>query len=289
METMNTRRALLAALILLTTILACAVPGLPAASPPAPIASPLGTPDTRLDIMVAETVSAAIAQTQQAVPTPTLPPTATLEPTASPTPEADTSGSALTEMEDGSTLFSDFNAGYEVNVPAGWLAVRINQQEYLDAWLLSEFSNPAMQRSLSSIEKLNPNELRLYAVDLQADHARTGFVTNINFIWYEQDDMSLEDDTDLLAVSAALPDALPGLELLTTELSTNANGLPIGINTSRTPATTLDGVNIVIFQKQVFIKVRAGTLTITLSTTEELKDTILPAFDAMIEFIKVSD
>lgn len=280
---MNTRRALLAALILLTTILACAVPGLPTASQPAP------TVDTRLDMMVAETVSAALAQTQQAVPTPTVPPTATLEPTASPTPEADTSGSALTEMEDGSTLFSDFNAGYEVNVPAGWLAVRINQQEYLDAWLLSEFSNPAMQRSLSSIENLNPNELRLYAVDLQADHARTGFVTNINFIWYEQDDMSLDDDTDLLAVSAALPDALPGLEVLTTELSTNANGLPIGINTSRTPVTTLDNVSIVIFQKQVFIKVRAGTLTITLSTTEELRDTILPAFDAMIEFIKVSD
>jgi hypothetical protein len=99
----------------------------------------------------------------------------------------------------------------------------------------------------------------------------------------------LDNDTDLLAVSAALPDALPGLELLSTELSTNANGLPIGINTSRTPVTTLDNVKIVIFQKQVFIKVRAGTLTITLSTTEELKDTILPAFDAMIEFIKVSD
>ncbi|MBI5822747.1 MAG: hypothetical protein HZB18_01875 [Chloroflexi bacterium] len=280
---MNTRRALLAAMILLTAILACAVPGLPAASQPTP------TVDTRLDTMVAETVSAALAQTQQAIPTPTIPPTATLEPTITPTPEADTSGSSLTEMENGSTLFSDFNAGYEVNVPAGWLAVRINQQEYLDAWLLAEFSNPAMQRSLSSIENLNPNELRLYAVDLQADHARTGFITNINFIWYEQDDMSLDDDTDLLAVSAALPNALPGLELLTTELTATANGLPIGVNTSKTPVTTLDNVSIVIFQKQVFIKARAGTLTITLSTTEELKDTILPAFDAMIESIKVSD
>ncbi|MBI3153430.1 MAG: hypothetical protein HYZ21_14960 [Chloroflexi bacterium] len=280
---MNMRRALFTALILLTTILACAVPGLPAASQPAP------TPDTRLDMMVAETVSAALAQTQQAVPTPTAPPTSTPEPTATPTPEEDSSGSALTKADDGYTLFADFNAGYEISVPTGWLAVRINQQEYLDAWLLPELTNPALQRSLSSIENLNPDELRLFALDIQEGHAETGFVTNINFLWNEQDDMSLEDDTDLKEIAATLPVALPGLELLSTEISATSNGIPIGMITSKTPATTLEGVGIVIFQKQVFVKVRVGTLSITLSTTEELRDTILPTFDAMVESINVSD
>jgi hypothetical protein len=102
---MITRRALPAALILLITVLACVVPGLSTASQPAPVASPLGTADTRLEIMVAETVSAALEQTQQAVPTATIEPTHTPTPlatiTPSPTPDVDDSGSTLNKLEDG--------------------------------------------------------------------------------------------------------------------------------------------------------------------------------------------
>jgi hypothetical protein len=46
---------------------------------------------------------------------------------------------------------------------------------------------------------------------------------------------------------------------------------------------TVDGVKVVVMYKQVFVKARTGVLTITLTTVEELKDIVLPAFDAMIE------
>ncbi len=280
---MNTRRALFVAMILLMTILACAVPALPAASQPAP------TPDTRLDIMVAETVSAALEQTQQAVSTPTIAPTFTSTPraTASPTPKIDESGSALNKLEDGTAQFTDTKAGYEVTVPTGWLPVRINGQEYLDAWLLPELTNPAMQRSLSSIENLDPNKLRLFALDIQDGHAEVDFVTNINFYWDETNEMSLENDEGLKAEAAALPKALSGLEVLTTELSKTSSGIPIGTITAKAPITTLDGVSIEIFQKQVFIETKVGLLVITLSTIEELKQTVLPQYDAMIETLAV--
>lgn len=278
---MNTRRALFAALILLTTILACVVPGLPAASQPAP------TVDTRLDMMVAEIVSAALEQTQQAVPTSTLVPASTSTPrpsvTPSPTPDLDDSGSAINRFEDGTAQFIDTKAGFEVSLPIGWLPVRINSQEYLDAWLLPELTNPAMQRSLSSIEKMNPDELRLFVLDIQAGHAEIDFITNINFYWNVSADMSLENDEDLKAEAAAMPKALSGLEVLTSELSATAGGIPIGVITSKTPITTLDGVNVELFQKLVFLKTNVGILTITLSTPEELKQAVLPQFDAMIE------
>lgn len=278
---MNTRPALFAALLLLTTVLACVVPGLPVASQSAP------TADTRLEIMVAETVSAALEQTQQAIPTSIIAatPTSTPMPTDSPTPETDSSGSALAKLEDGSTHFTDTLVGYEITVPTDWLAIRINQQEYLDAWLLPELSDPAMQRSLSSIENLDPNELRLFALDLQEGHAEIDFVTNINFFWNKSSDMSLENDEDLKTEAASLPEALPGLEVTASELSATSSGIPIGVITSKTPITTVDGVNVELFQKQVFVKAKVGVLIITLSTTEELKQTILPQFDAMIETV----
>lgn len=288
---MITRRALPAALILLITALACVVPGLSTASQPAPVASPLGTADTRLEIMVAETVSAALEQTQQAVPTATIEPTHTPAPlatiTPSPTPDVDDSGSTLNKLEDGTAQFTDTKVGYEVAVPKGWLPIRINSQEYLDAWLLPELTNPAMQRSLSSIEKMNPDELRLFILDIQEGHTEIDFVTNINFYWDEKKEMSLENDEDLKAEAEALPNALAGLEVTTTELFTTAGGVPVGVITSKTPVTTVDGVAVELFQKQVFIKTRVGILLVTLTTTEELKQDVLSQFDAMIETLKV--
>ncbi len=288
---MITRRALPAALILLITALACVVPGLSTASQPAPVASPLGTADTRLEIMVAETVSAALEQTQQAVPTATIEPTHTPAPlatiTPSPTPDVDDSGSTLNKLEDGTAQFTDTKVGYEVAVPKGWLPIRINSQEYLDAWLLPELTNPAMQRSLSSIEKMNPDELRLFILDIQEGHTEIDFVTNINFYWDEKKEMSLENDEDLKAEAEALPNALAGLEVTATELVTTPGGVPTGVITSKTPVTTVDGVAVELFQKQVFIKTRVGILLVTLTTTEELKQDVLSQFDAMIETLKV--
>lgn len=286
---MNTRRALLAALILSMTVLACVVPGLPTASQPAP------TADTRLEIMVAETVSAALEQTQQAVPTATPIPASTATPrptvtsTSTPTPEADASGSALNKQEDGTIQFIDLRAGYEISLPSGWLPIRVNSQEYLDAWLLPELTNPSMQRSLSSIASMNPDELRLFILDIQEGHAEIDFVTNINIYWDQKSEMSFENDEDLKAQAEALPKALSGLEVLTSELSTTETEIPIGIITSKAPITTLDGVAVELFQKQVFIKTTVGTLIITLSTTEELKQAVLPQFDAMIETLKIAN
>ena len=280
---MNIRRAMLAALTVLTAALACVVPGLPSASQPAP------TVDTRLEIMVAETVSAALAQTQQSVPTPTLPPTSTSTPTAtvSPTPETNSSASSLTKLDDGSTYFADSLVEFEITIPAGWLAVRINQQEYLDAWLLPELANPALQRSLGSIENLDPTELRLFVLDIQEGHTEIDFVTNINFYWDKSSDLSLENDEDLKAEAATLPQALPGLEVTATEISATSLGIPVGSITSKTPVTTLGGVNVEIFQKQVFVKVGEGVLIITLSTTEELKQATLSQFDEAIDTMAV--
>jgi hypothetical protein len=274
---MNHQRGLFAALLLLTTALACVLPGQPSASSPPP------TPDTRLGTMVAETVSAALEMTQQAVPTPTIPPTSTPEPTATPTSEiVDSSGSTLSVEEDGTIIFTDERAGYRLEVLPAWLAMRVNQQEYLDAWLLPIASNPAFQRSLGSVQDQDPERFRLFLFDESEEHIDGGFVTNVNFLWNEQE-VSLEDETDLMALADALPDSLPGSEVLTVEIRPLENGTKIGIVTSRLEAVTLDDVAVVLFQKQVFIDLPVGTLAITLSTTETWRETVEPSFDAMLE------
>jgi hypothetical protein len=90
---------------------------------------------------VAGTVSAALAQTEQAQPTvtSTFPATplsiSTIPaPTETPTPTANPSQNTLAQQAGGSTLFEDERAGYEGTIPAEWLTVRVEGPEYLDAF-----------------------------------------------------------------------------------------------------------------------------------------------------------
>ena len=108
--------------------------------------------------------------------------TPTSIPTISPTAEIVPSGTTLTVQEDGSTLFVDERAGYAVTVPAGWLAVGVNKQEFLDAFTLP----PEMQTFLLSIQNKDPNTFRLFAVDTLNGHFQDGFFTNMNYIWDAQ-------------------------------------------------------------------------------------------------------
>lgn len=283
---MKRQRGLFTAMLLLITALACVVPGFPSASQPVP------TPDTRLGTMVAETVSAALELTRQAVPTSTLPPTPTPEPTITSTPQVDSAGSALTKNDDGSVTFIDLKGNYQIIISSDWLAVRINEQEFLDAWLLPIATDPAFQRALGNAQNQDAARFRLFAFDASEEHIDGGFVTNINFLWDDQEEISLEDSDGLTQVADTLPDSLPGIEVLSIQINTLEDATPIGVITSRLPATTLDGVEVVIAQKQIFFDLPVGTLFVTLSTTETWQETIEPSFDAMIEtftFVKTGE
>lgn len=280
---MNKKYRWLTALIFLMTMFACVLP----AQQPASL--PTVTPDTRLDIMLAETVSAALTQTQQAVPTETPPPTSTPEPTATSTPEADSSGSTLIQSDDGSVIFIDERAKYQIIVPSELKALRINQQEFLDAWLLPEASNPAIQRTLGNIQDQDPNGYRLFVVDFNEEHIDGGFVTNISFLWDAGEELSLEDETGIVEIADSYAESLPDSEVLTTELVTLESGIIAGIISSSMPATTLDGAEIVVFQKQAFFDLPTGTLIVTLSTTETWQETIEPLFDEILETFNLTD
>ncbi len=283
---MNTRRASFTALILSTTILACVVPGLPAASPFGEDASPSPTPDIRLDIMIARTVSAALDLTALAVPTvtPTLSPAAQ---TVTPTPQPFASVSTLIKQDNGSTLFVDESAGYEITVPAGWLAVRINEKEYYDAWTLPENADIHIQTSLLSIKEQEPATFRLLVLDTQEGHIKNEIVTNINFIWDPQTVLSFDTDVDLRAFADELPSITDGLTVSSMEIIVPPSGAPYGVITSKVGGFNASGAQVSLYQKMVLFNLKTGVLVITFATENGFAETTLPVFDAMLGTIVV--
>lgn len=277
---MKQNRGVLTLIVTGITVLACAIPGLPSASSPP-------TPDTRLERMVAETVSAALLLTQQAVPLPTEVPSATPIPTATNTPipavPTASEDTVLDKNSDGSSSFIDLGGKYQFTIPMQWLALRVNSPEYDEAVLLPEASNPAIQRSLSTIKNQDANVFRLFLLDIAEEHIDGGFVTNINLVWDRQMEVSLASDADLEALAATLPASLKDAEVTGTELKATEKQIPYGVITAKTPALTQEGAQIVVIQKLVFLDLPTGTLTITLSTTETWQSTVEPSLDEIVE------
>jgi len=300
---MNNRRTFLIALMCLTAITACVVPGLPTASAPLPTL----TVDTgRIAMMVAETVSAVVAQTEQAQPTSTPIPTATAtaSSTEPPTPastatlaftpapstsQPSPSQSTLTKQADGSLLFADARAYYEIKLPAGWMTVRINEKEYLDSFSLEEAANTHVQQSLLSVQNEDPNVFRLLAIDTKPAHIQNEFVTDMRFVLDEEMDISLSSDEELQAIAEEIPAAAEvfRFEATSVKIVTSASGIDFGVIEAKSTFTNAAGVDVLIYQKQVFFNVPSGTQSITLTTLADLKETLLPAFDAMLETVKI--
>lgn len=262
------------ALIILT--MACVVPGLSTEAP-----QPAPTVDTRLENMIPLTVSAAMTQTQEAKPTQTSLPTQTAEPTATSTPEAESAGSILVKNDDGSFLFTDELGKYQIEIPQELIALRINQQEFLDAWLLPAASNTAIQNQLGSMQDQDPNRFRLFVFDFNEEHIVSGFVTNINFLWDDASNLSTEEK--LLSATNEYLQAFPGAEIIETKSAVLQNGTLVGLVKFKNPVTTLENVEINVIEKQAFLLLPQGILAITLSTAESQIEFVEPLFDAMLE------
>jgi hypothetical protein len=110
----------------------------------------------------------------------------------------------------------------------------------------------------------------------------------MNFIWDEQNAALPKSDDGLKAGIAQLAGAAPEPEILSTTLSSTSSGISVIVIESKYTMKNSSNKDIVILQKQVIFNVRTGTMAVTLSTVEGLKETVFPAFDAMLEMIKIT-
>lgn len=280
---MKKQKYLLAILFLMLTAFACALPGQNTASPSAPTIVP-----GQLETIVAEKVNAALAQTQQAMPLPaTSTPEISVTATETPSTEAMGPQSSITNQEDGTKLFVDDKAGFQITISPGWLPLRTTEVEYLDAFSLPQASSPVVQDALVAIQDSDSNVYRLFIFDLQDGHTQNEFVNNVSIIFNSDASISLETEAELKATADSLPAAVPGLVVTSSSISNTLNEIPIGIILSEISSQKKDGSELKLSQKQVFLNLRKGSLVITFTTEQGMKDATLPAFDVMIDSIRI--
>jgi len=233
--------------------------------------------------MVASTAQAFMTQTMEALPTPTATtPAATETPTSTPsvtkTSTNTTDIPTLTKMEDGTTQFLDYQAGVKLTVPSGWLAVRLGQQEYLDAQD-SATDNPVLLHSLAAIQDLDPAIYRLHAFNTQEGYTYGGEGSRISVLFIEGDTQELE----LIAEAEVQPKDFEGYELITSKYQIRTDGLELFTLEENWQVESSTKQQVMVYHKRVVFKVSNGTIYIDLSIPSEIKDNGLLVFQTLID------
>jgi len=257
-------------LVLFLGILACAIPGL---SQPAPI--PTFDPGP-LSTTVALTSSAAMSQTAVvATPLPVETPIPTE--TAIATPKVSLSGTSLLLRDDQTTLFTDREAGIEFIIPAGWMPVRVNEQEYLDAFVSDFAQDPAVYDRLTQIQTADTSRFRLDAFDVRPGHIVNGIITDIHYMFGADDTRSLEEiSKDRSEAESIWVDD----RLLSSNYEQSANGIEILVIERRYGPS-----DAVIYNRIVYFKIPSGAIRFSIYTNMEIKDTTLVDFQTLVDSV----
>ena len=243
-----------------------------------------------LSTIVAGTANAAAIQTAQANPSTSTPlpastKTATPTPIGAPSPQVSTEGTSLVKQSDGSYVFTDNQGGYSVVVPSVWLAMRINEQEFMNAQISPANSDPHIQNAFSVLRRDDPKTYRLVAIDTSPSDLQTGFVSNLSIAWDRNNAETIEQN--IADAKKALPKTSSSLKITYADMGTTSTHIPMGIIETSTKGTTMSKQNITTYQKQIIFKLKSGTLYFDIAIAVQLKDKFIPGFELMTDQIKM--
>lgn len=192
-------RASFAILSILIAMLACALPGRGSSQVPAPNSGPIET-------AIMGTVQAASQQTAEAALFTATPPGMT--------------GAAIEPLADGTTKYTDYDAGFEIIFPTGWLNVRANSEEF-NAALAGEAAVNSMLHDQMAADLTNyeADHDRLYSYILHPE-IKKNVLFGFSKTKWDQNDSTVLDNENMgkLVRGLEAQTTLPGFRVDTAQI-----------------------------------------------------------------------
>jgi hypothetical protein len=237
---------------------------------PAPVTNP-----PAVETSLASTARALARQTETANPM-TVTPSPTLTESPTPTPRISPSGTSLEIREDESTLFTDHKLGFQLLVPAGWLAIRLNEDEYYKAFTVEEVAaNPVIVDFLSKIQTQDSDQVRMFAIDLRG---ASGSISGITAVLQPE---TIETMDDWVVARIARGNKKPGYILHASGYQEIPAGVKVMVRDEQWNSTSSKK----IYSRTIAFIIPAGILTIDFESALDDKDTLLPDFEQVVNSI----
>lgn len=223
-------------------------------------------------------------------PTSTPSPTPTSTPTQTPSPTPLPTGAITEEQSDGSTLFIDFDNQFQFSIPKDWLAIPISSDDL--AYRLSKLSeiNPDLKNVAAAFADLDPDVIRVIAMNSDPKYVSNGFSTNLTVTAIEDKLMSA---MPLEFVTGAVEESLKqgGATFIPSEqlAAKNTKGIEIGVLEFQQTAPTAIGTHVPVHSKILLFHSNSKIIMIQLTTLKQFAPEILPVLDHLIETITILD
>ena len=266
---------LLLSILLLISMLACAIPGLDAQAPSA--ANP-----NMISTIVVSTANAAASQTAEA------------QPFAAETPAdaavSEEAGTIVELLPDGTTKYDDYDAGFEITFPNGWLAIRPSSDEFNTALAKADAGNPVLHDQMTTdMAGYDASVDRLYSYVLRPDIEKNAIFGFSKLAWDSDDTTSLSNATmgGLIRDLESSGD-IPGFRADTAQLHENGNAVEIIEIGGRFTISDGQGGTIPLYATFVFFKPASNSLArITFTVLQDYNAQISTDVKSIIESIKV--
>lgn len=247
----------LSGFVLLLVAVACAAPG--QILQPASSANP-----NTIETFIVGTAQVSVQETLVLA-------TKTLFPTKAFTPTAILSsyGTSLAKREDGSTIFIDQRAKVQIIFPANWLALRVGEPEYYQAWEKEGTQNPALFKAISAIQNLDLNSFRMTAFDTHPEHVLYNNLPKINVVFLQDDPRTLQQ---IEADESSRRPALADYKYLPSEILRTASDLETLMIQNQWSAATPANQFYTGYYKGFIFKAPGGTVSIDLFIPLEMKE-----------------
>jgi hypothetical protein len=265
----NRRKTTFISVLFLLALAACVIPGMASQGAPAP------GPDA-ISTFIAGTAAAAASQTA-AVP-------------ADAPPASGMIGTALEKLPDGTTRYTDYDAGYELTFPVGWLALRPNSEEFNAALVEEGSENQELHSQMTLHQSLYEGEWeRLYSYPIRPD-LMENVIFGFSKLYFKPEDSEPIDNYALGQLIAYVegPDGIPYFRVVTSSIYDNRNGVttmqvggPFHLENDQELASEF-------YATIIYFKPAASTLVgMTFTIVKEYQETLAPDIKSVIDSIRL--
>lgn len=220
--------------------------------------------------------------------TPTFTPSPTLTPTKTPSPTPLPSGSMTKDQADGSTLFIDYDNHYQLNIPPAWFVIPVNAEDIAETLERLEEANPQFKKQAEAFARMDPDVIRVVALNQDTKYIVNGFATNLTVTAVEDPVMS---SMPLDFVTGAVEESLKqqSATLLPSEelASENRNGVEIGIIAFEQATFSATGAKILAHSTILVFQANGKVVLIQVAVPKTLAGEILPVMEQIRNTIKL--
>jgi hypothetical protein len=273
---MKKRLLILAAVGCVSILMAACAPG---NSDPAAPYYPTYTAIAQGLIDLANTATAQAAQPAQ--------PAAVSE---APTPPPPVGGTENVQQDDGTTKYSDYDAGFELTLPAGWIGVRPGAQEFNDVLKSEGATNQALKDQMTADQQgYQPVKDRYYVYATKPEEFENALLSYGKVAWNAGDATAIDQNKlgELVQSLEMSPD-MPGVRVVASNVISNGNGVPVLVIGANYTIEASDGTMTPHYLNFIYFKpTDNSTVRIFMSSWKDYRDVTGSDVDSIVQSIKL--